>query len=47
MGEGATPFRIDIPEANLEDLRGRLARTGPYSLTTDSNGGRLTWRRER
>ncbi len=27
MGDGVVPFRIDVPEADIEDLRDRLRRT--------------------
>ncbi len=28
MGDDIRPFRIEVPEALLDDLRDRLARTG-------------------
>jgi epoxide hydrolase len=49
MGDHITPFRVDIPEADIEDLRERLRRTRwPEAETVDdwSQGTPLAYTRE-
>lgn len=49
MGDSLTPFRIDVPEGELEDLRERLRRTRwPEPETVDdwSQGTPLGYARE-
>ena len=49
MRDGIVPFRIDVPEAEVEDLRDRLRRTRwPEAETVDdwSQGTRLAYARE-
>ena len=38
MSDAVTPFRVDIPQADLDDLGARLERTRwPDAETTDGN----------
>jgi pimeloyl-ACP methyl ester carboxylesterase len=49
MTAPVTPFRIDVPDADLEDLRARLARTrfpDPATVEDWSQGVPLPWLRE-
>jgi hypothetical protein len=49
VGDGVVPFRIGIPEADIEDLRDRLRRTRwPEAETVDdwSQGTPLAYARE-
>jgi epoxide hydrolase len=49
MGDGVVPFRINFPEADIEDLRDRLRRTRwpePETVQDWSQGTPLAYARE-
>lgn len=49
MGDAITPFRIDVPEADIKDLRERLRRTRwpePETVADWSQGTPVAYARE-